>query len=232
MTMSVTSLGGKTDWTIPSFPVLTLKFIKASVSVRGSQLDALFKAEDEVRLEPGIKIIRSKWCYISIEHTRYLVAWEFREESTAALHQPAQTENVNTSSDENASGDDRDHTLPFKVLGVQFKQRQRHLEAAFQKLENGEEVSVDIKREPDNDYDSNAIAVLLNYGTGWYTVGYMAKELTNDIHPLLETANIKVAISHIRFRVTYLLTGFYLTLNITRKGQWSPRVISASKKVQ
>ena len=40
MTMSVTSLGGKTDWTIPSFPVLTLKFIKASVSVRGSQLDA------------------------------------------------------------------------------------------------------------------------------------------------------------------------------------------------
>lgn len=113
-------------------------------------MDALFKAEDEVRLEPGIKIISSKWCYISIEHTRYLVAWEFREESTAALHQPVQTENENTSSDENASGDDRDHTLPFKVLGVAFKQRQRHLEAAFQKLENGVEVSVDIKPEPRN----------------------------------------------------------------------------------
>lgn len=93
-------------------------------------------------------------------------------------------------------------------------------------------MSVDIKPEPDNDYDSNAIAVLLNYGTEWYTVGYIAKELTNEIHPLLETANIKVAISHIRFRVTYLLIGFYLTLNITREGQWSPRVISASKTVQ
>ena len=71
MTMSVTSLEGKTDWTILSFPVLTLKFVKASVSVRGSKLNALLKAEHEVRLEPGVKVICSKWCYIMIEHTRY-----------------------------------------------------------------------------------------------------------------------------------------------------------------
>ena len=58
------------------------------------------------------------------------------------------------------------------------------------------------------------------------------KELTNEVHPVLKTSNIKVAISHIRFRVTYLLIGCYLTLNITRKGQWSPKVISASKTVQ
>ncbi|XP_068742061.1 uncharacterized protein [Montipora capricornis] len=45
MTMSVTSLEGKTDWTIPSFPVLTLTFVKASVSVKCSKLNALFKAE-------------------------------------------------------------------------------------------------------------------------------------------------------------------------------------------
>ena len=93
-------------------------------------------------------------------------------------------------------------------------------------------MKVDIKPEPENDYDSNAIAVLLNYGSGWYTVGYIAKELANEIHPLLKTSNIKVEISHIRFRLTYLLIGYYLTLNITRKGQWSPKVISASKTVQ
>ena len=79
------------------------------------------------------------------------MAWEFIEEYATALCQPAETENEITSSDKNASGDDRDHTLPFKVLGVAFKQRQRYLEAAFQKLENGEEVRVDIKPEPDND---------------------------------------------------------------------------------
>lgn len=225
MTMSVTSLEGKTDWTIPSFPVLTLKFVKASVSVRGSKLNALFMVEDEVRLEPGVKVICSKWCYIMIEHSRYLVAWEFREESASALHPPAENGNEITSSDGNASGDDRDHTLPFKVFGVAFKHRQRHLEAALQKLENGEEVKVDIKPEPDNDYDSNALA-------GWYTVGYIAKELANEIHPLLKASNIKVEISHIRFRLTYLLIGYYLTVNITRKGQWSPKAISASKTVQ
>ena len=144
------------------------------------------------------------------------MAWEFREDAVTALHEPAETGNEVTSSDENPSGDDSDHTLPFKVLGVAFKHRQRHLEAAFQKLENGEEVKVDIKPEPDNDYDSNAIAVLLNYGSGWYTVGYIAKELTNEIHPLLKSSNIKVGISHIRFRLTYSLIGYYLTLNITR----------------
>ena len=89
----------------------------------------------------------------------YLVAWEFRKESPTALYKPAETENETASSDGNASGDDRDHALPFKLVGVAFKDRQRHLEAAFQKLENREEVKVDIKPQPDNDYDSNAIAV-------------------------------------------------------------------------
>ena len=37
------------------------------------------------------------------------------------LYQPAKTETEITSSDGNASGDDRDHTLPFKVIGVAFK---------------------------------------------------------------------------------------------------------------
>ena len=48
-------------------------------------------------------------------------------------------------------------------------------------------MKVDIKPEPDNGYNSTATADLLNYGTGWYTVGYIAKELTNEIHPLLKT---------------------------------------------
>lgn len=74
MTMSVISLEGKTDWTIHLFPFLTLKFVKASVSVRASKMKALFIADDEVWLGPGVKIICSKCCYIVIGHTRYLVA--------------------------------------------------------------------------------------------------------------------------------------------------------------
>lgn len=230
--MTVLALEGNTDWTIPSFPVLTLKFVKAIVENRRVKSNAVFKAEDAVWLGPGVKIICPKWCYISIEHIRYLVVWEFTKVSATASCQSSEDASDITCSDEEASGDDREHTLPFKVLGVTFKHRQMHLEAASKKLENGEEVRVDIQPEPDNDHDSNAIAVLLNYGSGWHTVGYIAKELTNEIHPLLKKSNIKVAISHIRFRLSYLLIGYYLTLNITRKGQWSPKVISASKTVQ
>lgn len=121
LTMSVASLEGTTDWTIPSFPVLTLNFVQASVTVRAAKVNALFKAEDEVWVGPGVKITCSKYCYIMIEHTRYLVALEFRMESATVSHEPAETGKEVTSSDGNASGDDRDHTLPFKVLGVAFK---------------------------------------------------------------------------------------------------------------
>lgn len=77
-------------------------------------------------------------------------------------------------------------------------------------------MSVDIKLELDNDYDSNVIVVLLNYGIGWYIVGYIVKELINDIYLFFEIANIKVVISYIRFRVIYLFIGFYFILNIIR----------------
>ena len=89
-----------------------------------------------------------------------------------------------------------------------------------------------IKAEPENENDKYAIAVLIDYGEGWKTVGYIAKELTYYLHPHLQSDRIHVTIAHIRFRVTYLLVGYYLTLNITQKGQWPTQVMNASKSVK
>ena len=104
-----------------------------------------------------------------------MVVWEFTKVSATALCQSSEAASDITCSDEEASGDDREHTLPFKVLGVTFKHRQMRLEAASKELENGEEVRVDIQPEPDNDHNIDAIAVLLNYGSGWHQLDKLPK---------------------------------------------------------
>lgn len=211
-------------WTVPSFPVLDITFRRGVAIIRGNNQHVLFNAEDAVRLAAQEKIVGTKWCHITIEETNYLVVWKFEiltGEPTVANQDQA------TAGDENTK-----HTLPFKVLGVSYKNRQIHLKCASEKLKRNEEVQIMIKPEPDNDHDINAIAVLLNCGTGWKTVGYIASELTKHLHPLIESDSITITIAHIRFRVTYMLTGYYLTINITRKGQWCSQVITASKSLK
>ena len=92
-------------------------------------------------------------------------------------------------------------------------------------------VQAKLQQEPDNDYDQHAIAVFINYHSGWEKVGYIAKELTSDLHPFLERNNLKTTVAHIRFRVNYLQVGYLLTLNITKQGPWSKNVVKAPKKV-
>ena len=58
-----------------------------------------------------------------------------------------------------------------------------------------------LQEAPKNDYDQNAIAVLINFGSGWTKVGYIAKELISELQTLVDSGNIKVHVAHIRFRV-------------------------------
>ena len=71
-----------------------------------------------------------------------------------------------------------------------------------------------LQQGPENDYDQNAVALLVNFGSGWNKLGYIAKELTSELQPLSDNGNIKVNAAHIHFRVNYLQVGYYLTINI------------------
>ena len=71
-----------------------------------------------------------------------------------------------------------------------------------------------------------------NYGTGWVKVGYIAKELTRFIHPLIaEEKIVRVDVKHIKFYIVYMRVGYYITITISRKGQWEQQVVMASKRV-
>ena len=41
-----------------------------------------------------------------------------------------------------------------------------------------------LQQGPENDYDQNAVALLVNFGSGWNKLGYFAKELTSGLQPL------------------------------------------------
>ena len=81
-------------------------------------------------------------------------------------------------------------------------------------------IFVKLKAEPDNLYDRNAIAVYIMASSEYKKVGYLASELTQYLHPLLNDPSLGVSVNKIRFCTTFLMIGFYLTLNIIMKGLW------------
>ena len=63
-------------------------------------------------------------------------------------------------------------------------------------------------------------------------VGYIASELTNYIHPIFKHPDLDVSVNGIRFCTTFQKIGFYVTINITKKGLWDDFVVNASKTVK
>ena len=94
--------------------------------------------------------------------------------------------------------------------------------------ENGH-VSACLVPEPQKEKESNAISVQINYGDGQHHIGYISKELTPFIHPLLSVnAVTKVEIGHIKFCVKCYRIDFCMKLLITRLGKWELYDVSNS----
>ena len=136
--------------------------------------------------------------------------------------------------DELFNEENSEHELPFKVMGVAGKaQRQTYLEKAFIKRHDGSEVSAQIRADPTNAYDANAICVEIDYGEGWKVVGFLLKDLTQYVHPVIQSGKLSsVTIDDIRFRTQWSTPGFYIKLKIKCRGAWPQEVIRASQKVQ
>jgi single-stranded-DNA-specific exonuclease len=67
-----------------------------------------------------------------------------------------------------------------KVVGVSFEGRQEIVRTLKQSQE------LFLMREPDNDHDSNAVAVLTNTGE---QVGYLSKTMAEDLAPAMDKGN-------------------------------------------
>ncbi len=125
-------------------------------------------------------------------------------------------------------------TASFKVFGAKFHFAfHQSLKAAYHHLYNLKgEIKALLQPEPDNPADKNAILVQLDYGQGFKSVGYIAREMTKFIHPLLTSGDIyKVSLKHISFSLVFSDIGYYLAINITKSGPWDQAVVRHSKGV-
>lgn len=87
---------------------------------------------------------------------------------------------------------------------------------------------VTIEPESTNPYDSKAICFKCEVGGKWCRIGYIVRELLDEVHETLREDKIL----YIKFAwVKYLLhwtrsgPGFYAGVYIARHGEWSQRCI-------
>lgn len=212
------------EWRIPSFPLICLHFRKLKFLYNGIEYYGLVKQEENISI--GMTTCPNNHTII-LQGKNYIVLWEpiTIQHTTEAEHESDDLVDVESGVM---------HTLLFKVLGVCHSvERQKTLERAYQLLyEYNRPVFSKLEKEPDNVYDSNAIAVYVMTDDSYDKVGYIASELTQFVHPYLNTPDFNVSVEKVTFCTKYLLVGFYLTISLSKKGLWHNEVIKASKKVK
>ena len=216
-----------TLWNIPQIPVMTLEFI----FVRFKKGEEIFKGVIEKKNLPLIRpgtFLCSSHCQIQINGENTTVLWKLAPSNKSHYQSRPQLHDLNQEAEQ-----DTTHCLPFKVLGTCYSSdRQRALQEALQYLEEyNRPVFAKLEAEPENAADQNAIAVYVMSSGDYEKVGYIAKELTQHVHPVLSDPSLNVEVKKIRFCTIYRMIGFYLTIEITKKGLWDNAVVSASKKV-
>ena len=252
LTVIEVDTNGKFPWTVPCLPVLVIDWTKGKVSCGGHVKEVLFQSSDpRLRLlSTPFEITASSTCIITIDNTQYTVIWEWEcfdynsEQSTSSANSSSGDENLvenvcQLDIDDEEEEDEEEfvvHTLPFKVMGVVYKtERQNHLKAACMKMQDDPNfvVKAMIEPDPDNDFDANAIRVLIDYGTGFKHVGFIAEELTKYVHRVLNSRRLQSAsVYQIKFRTQWAKLGYYMTLFLSCKGEWPPQVVQASSRVQ
>ena len=114
------------------------------------------------------------------------------ESSIQNLYPDGHRDDHSQNSDDESDEESVQHKLGFKCIGAAHeKSRQEYLRKAETKLHK-EQVPVIVRLRPEstNEKDSNAIAIDMNYGTGWNCVGYIARELTEYLHPLINNSGV------------------------------------------
>lgn len=124
------------------------------------------------------------------------------------------------------------HTITFKCIGAtRSSEAQDSLKMVNELNRAGKEVPVNIFCEPDNPYDSKAIAFRCKIEQKWYTIGYIVREALPYVHEAIHKRNIvSVRFSWVKYLVSWTRSGpgYYAGIDITVKGRWPYPVIQCS----
>jgi hypothetical protein len=225
-------MSSSTLWKIPQFPVITLEFVHVKFERESEIYRGVIEKKKMSDIQPGVFTCTSH-CEIDIGTEKHIVLWELHKIKRMSADSLPRKKCSSSQSEQQNQNDDTMHCLPFKVLGTCYSSdRQTALSEAMSYLEEyNRPVFAKLLAEPENTVDPNAIAVYIMSSGDYEKVGYIAKELTKYVHPVLNDPTLDVEVSKIRFSATYCMIGFYLTVDITKKGVWDKAVIRASKNV-
>ena len=133
---------------------------------------------------------------------------------------------IDTMEEASASLNHTTHTVTFKCIGCHKEVRyQQALVRASQLRNNGEHVLCKFECEPNNPFDSQAIAFFCKLNK-WEKIGYAVKEVLTELHDAIARNEItNVQIKWIKYVIHWQSPGWYAGIDITRKGQWSHTVL-------
>ena len=83
------------------------------------------------------------------------------------------------------------HSVVFKCMGCVKEHRyQEILAIASKRMKDGETVAVKLQEEPDNPFDSSAIAFVCMLEDKWERIGYVVKEVLDPVHDAIRNNHI------------------------------------------
>ena len=115
-------------------------------------------------------------------------------------------------------------TVVFKCIDAhKERQYQETLALASRKLKENSKVQVKLQPEPDNRYNSKAIAFLCKIDdSGWVRIGYVVREVLDEVHDAIYKKKIlNVSFDWIKYTVHFKSPGWYAGIRIQRYGEWS-----------
>lgn len=159
------------------------------------------------------------------------ILWDWlinRGDSDSGDQSPAESPIPSPVLSDVSSEEDRnkESCVPFKCIGVtRDSHYQRILQQVKDRIKSGEQVPVKLMPEPDNVYDSRAIAFQCLHDRTWQTIGYVVIEACEEVHAAIKEGKItSVEFAWVKYKLWKRSPGYYTAINITRKGEWSPTV--------
>ena len=111
---------------------------------------------------------------------------------------------------------------------------QNILSKAKKELSLNQPVQVRLVQEPNNPMDNKAIAFQCYMQGKWMWVGYVIRELTEEVHDALsknEIANVEFQWIRYMFKGFASDPGFYAGIQVTRNGKWSTLALAKASYI-
>lgn len=163
--------------------------------------------------------------------------WSDTNDSENAQIDEGQSSSCNNTSTESDLSEDElvkckeTSTVNFKCVGVTRDAfYQETLKKAFLARKEGKSVCVRLTPQPDNPYDSHAVAFECQVDGSWGVFGYVIKELCDHVLDAISKEEI-IDVDFVWIKYKILKTtgaGYYTAVRVTKKKEWAQIVHTLS----